>query len=472
MVLDTMVKRKNLTKKLNKINRIERKIEKAVAGPTRAGLAMRELGAKAGGLIGLSNVGHMLGAGLSRITGQGAYRVRRNRRGFGASGGPPAFGPIDHVTRIQHREFIQNLTGSTAFSGQGYNINPGLSGTFPWLSQIAQNYEKYRFNGLCFYFNPTSGTAVGSTNTALGVVGGVTQYDPDEAELTTKQQAENYTGCVSGAPFKPKIFPVECKRRDNPIKQYFVREGALPSGDELKFHDVGKFQWFTAGMQASNVVGELWVTYDVSFYIPRMPSGGNVVKTAIWSGSTLTGVAAAAPLGTALALADQFSNMNISVDGASDRIVFDGSNPDGPYLIIVHWIYAADTISVPGVTCTGSLTNIGPSLSLSYQAPQNSLAGSEQAISVTFVNKSGSDDGYATYSAMTGLDASGECEIIVTQMDGEILSAASMEYFKKNLMQKKLDDVQKLLFKDRNFERLRVLLGDDDRRSKDDFCRL
>jgi hypothetical protein len=39
---------------------------------------------------------------------------------------------------------------------------------FPWLSNIAQNFESYKLRGLVFEFKSMSGDALTSTNTALG----------------------------------------------------------------------------------------------------------------------------------------------------------------------------------------------------------------------------------------------------------------------------------------------------------------
>lgn len=72
---------------------------------------------------------------------------------------------------ITHREYIGDvITSGTAgaFKTNTYYINPGLNKTFPWLSQIAQNFESYRMLGCAFEFKSMSSDALNSTNTALG----------------------------------------------------------------------------------------------------------------------------------------------------------------------------------------------------------------------------------------------------------------------------------------------------------------
>lgn len=45
--------------------------------------------------------------------------------------------------RVVHREFIGNVTGSTAFAiSNSFAVNPGLPASFPWLSGMAANCWK------------------------------------------------------------------------------------------------------------------------------------------------------------------------------------------------------------------------------------------------------------------------------------------------------------------------------------------
>jgi hypothetical protein len=131
--------------------------------------------------------GHMIG----KAFGSGAYINSRGKyipsyrgahkviRGSGAyydapkgvatnSTSPPSFG--SNRTIVKHREFIGNIQGSTSFSINTFNVNPGDEQTFPWLSALAVNYEKYRPIGVIFEFKSTSANALNSTNTALGTV--------------------------------------------------------------------------------------------------------------------------------------------------------------------------------------------------------------------------------------------------------------------------------------------------------------
>jgi hypothetical protein len=55
---------------------------------------------------------------------------------------------------VEMRELIADVNAATTFSPQQIAINPGLSSTFSWLSQIAGAYEKYRVKNMKFEIMP------------------------------------------------------------------------------------------------------------------------------------------------------------------------------------------------------------------------------------------------------------------------------------------------------------------------------
>lgn len=120
--------------------------------------------------------------------------------------------------RIRHREFIQDVSSSTSFVNQLFSINAGLASTFPWLSQIAPNFEQYKFHGLIFEFRSTSANALNSTNTALGTVILGTDYNTAAAAFTSKQQMENNEWTCSTKPSLSVIHPIECAPSQNQVE--------------------------------------------------------------------------------------------------------------------------------------------------------------------------------------------------------------------------------------------------------------
>ena len=60
--------------------------------------------------------------------------------------------------RLRHRELIQGIGTSPIFVLFQLSVNPSLPQIFPWLSSVAQSFQKYRFNKLKFCYEPSSGT--------------------------------------------------------------------------------------------------------------------------------------------------------------------------------------------------------------------------------------------------------------------------------------------------------------------------
>lgn len=259
------------------------------------------------------------------IVGRGDYKITHNSVFKGATGGTgpsPSFSNGGH-TRVRHREFIQDVYSGikpespagqhTVFYnaspdpshyrkpspqepdlGTGFVLNPGCMSTFPWLSGIANNYQKYQWMGLVFEYVTSSGDALSSTNTALGTVIMATDYDTNHIPFTDKRLMENSDYSNSGKPSISQIHGIECDPAINPLKVSYVRPDYPAERDEqgavtdLRFSDHGRFQIGTIGCQeASQILGELWVTYDVILLcpdqdvkLPEDPNCGNVVGDA------------------------------------------------------------------------------------------------------------------------------------------------------------------------------------------------
>jgi len=196
------------------------------AAGTSYGSRYGPYGATLGGLAGRG-----LGAGLSRITGNGDYVVG-NSLLPGMSTGNVSFG--NGSIRVTHREFIQDIVSSTTFSIQGLEINPGLARSFPFLSQLAQNFEVYQMHGLVFEYRPTCGDAIASTNNAMGVVVQCVQYNSTNLLFQTKQQMEAYEGAVSCAPYNGSLCGVECEPGSLPLRRLYIRSSGIPAGQDEK----------------------------------------------------------------------------------------------------------------------------------------------------------------------------------------------------------------------------------------------
>lgn len=272
----------------SKSSRLYRPIVKKVkTSRSKGNKFLRELGATAGELAGaaLPFVGASRGRKIARrmissVFGHGDYYLGKNVRNNslmkltdGTS--PPSFSSDDRTTCVRHREYITDITSSTGFKVQGYEINPGIDATFPWLATVARNYECYRLKGMLFEFKSMSADALNSINTALGTVIMATQYNAASAAFVNKQQMENYEFAQSCKPSSSMLHYIECARNSSPLNELYIRGGDIPTNQPQQLYDIGDFYIATQGMQQADVIiGELWVTYDIELFKPKLiPTG-------------------------------------------------------------------------------------------------------------------------------------------------------------------------------------------------------
>jgi hypothetical protein len=254
-------------------------------------------------------LGGFAGSMIDVITGHGGYKIRSNSIMNGQS--IPSFQSGGDGTRVCHREYIADIAGSIAFSDVVYPLNPGISTTFPWLSQIAAQFEEYQMNGLVFEYRPTSGTAVSANSAALGVVNIATNYDALEAPFDNKQQMDSYEYSSSTVPFEPMVHGVECARGLTPLHTMYIRTAAIAATNtDLRFYDMGFTQVATSGLQSAYTVGELWVSYDVTFRKPRLATVAEADTGGAydhWASSAISTATAPHPEGTS-----GFSNKSLN----------------------------------------------------------------------------------------------------------------------------------------------------------------
>jgi hypothetical protein len=220
----------------------------------------------------------------------------------------PIKGNRPYVTHVPLRcEPLGDVSGSVAFVVQKFlAINPGQASTFPWLSGIAGSYEFYEFKKLWFEFKTSSGEVVSGSNPALGRVVMVTNFDSTADAFSDKIAAETYEGMTVGAPYDKVIrHKVNASGRrlgqSLPIRERYVRTGSLPTNRDPEFCDVGNFQFVTSGMPAANIIGELWVHYEVDLIKPLISTatiasgpladgyyGDPASTAAIFAGSVVT----------------------------------------------------------------------------------------------------------------------------------------------------------------------------------------
>jgi len=249
--------------------------------------------------------------------------------------GPPSIHNTSQRTFIvRHREYLGDIvTGaSPAFTINSFAINPGLRDSFPWLAQIAQNFEQYRIRGMVYEFKSTSADALNSTNTALGTVIMATEYNSDSLPFVTKAQMENHEFASSCRQSCSMLHAIECAPRATSISELYTRQGEPPSGQDLRLYDLGRFSIATAGQQGANVtIGELWCSYEIELLKPQIPDVLTSAETDhVWS---VTAVSTSAYFGTSqTTYSDQ-----IGCTFTTNSIVFPDDIASGKYLVSLNW---------------------------------------------------------------------------------------------------------------------------------------
>lgn len=224
----------------------------------------------------IGNVVHPLAGkafkAFANIVGNGSYRTNGMKVQDGYS--PPMFRRgTDGSVIVEHREYLGDITGSTAFTNTSFQVNPTNTTLFPWLSNLAYNFEQYRVLGMVFEFKSMSADALNSTNTALGTVIMAAEYNALDANFVSKLEMENYEWAVSLKPSESCLYPLEAAPNETPVDLLYIQEGPLPVGADLRLYNWANFQIATVGMQAAADIGELWVSYSLELVKPRVTPG-------------------------------------------------------------------------------------------------------------------------------------------------------------------------------------------------------
>jgi len=237
----------------------------------------------------------------------GNMTIKRNSLWLGGS--------LPHVKNVQkgegmivkYKEFITDINSSgtstngvSNFQLQNFTIQPGLLETFPWLSQLAANFQQYEFEGMVFEFRSLQADSVVNANnsSAYGEVIMATNYNSAAPNFPNKQQmleSEYVTNCK---PSCNQLHPIELKPQLNVDTHLYIRTGGVPTNQDQRLYDIANFQIATQGLQAVNsLVGELWVHYHIVFYKPISggTASGNNIPTDKFQSTNPTGLL---PLGS------------------------------------------------------------------------------------------------------------------------------------------------------------------------------
>lgn len=319
-------------------------------------------------------LGNLAGSGLSRfadtIFGEGAYRMKGGNTLWDTTSQVPIMHGTANQIRIRNREYLGDLiSSSSAGSVQvaQFVCNPGYVSSFPWLSQIAAEFQEYHFDGLVYTLHSTSGTAVNSTNTALGTWGLAFQYRSDAPVPTSKAALTNEFWSCDARVTDDVHMPVEVAANQSPMKNLYVRNTTLASSQDAKLYDLGRLIAWSQGCQGTSVnLGEVWVSYDIVFEKPVSPQAGLYGLPLGVHISTSGTIDSTNTLGTSQTI--KYSTFDPSLLVITNNSVVIPATFAGDFMAIVMWYSAGgasvttDTINVTSGTDGNGMKTATPTV--------------------------------------------------------------------------------------------------------------
>lgn len=299
------------------VGRNWRKFSQGV-GLTSAGRQLVSAGAGAGSAV--------IGA-AGRMFGKGSYHQNSLITTGGMSDDVPMVSGTGDETGsiiVTRREFLQDVfapQGGVSFVNRTFNINPGLETSFPWLAQIAQNYEEYELLQCIYTYRSTTTDIGSSTNGQCGTVIMATQYNVSNPPFSDKGSMMEYSGAMSCKTTESMMHGVECDPRKLSDPGHYVRAGPPPTGHDVSQYDHAVLNLAIANSPtgyANQVIGELWVSYTIKLKVPKLfvNRGLGIQKDIFVSGSyTSAEGAVVTAMGTqATLLAGQCNSIGCTVE--------------------------------------------------------------------------------------------------------------------------------------------------------------
>lgn len=223
--------------------------------------------------------------GSGMYTGRGEYGgAVTNELMAGSVNKSPSFQSVADESGsliVSHKEYIGDIFAPgtaevSQFTVQSFPINPGLEQSFPWLSQIAQNYEEYELIQCVYEFQSTV-QDINSANGQVGTIITATQYNSSLPDFRDKPAMQAYAHAVSGKSTDDLTSGVECdpSKLSGSAGKY-IRANPTVTGEDLKTYDHGRFQLATHNLppsMASGTMGELYCAYTIKLRKPKFFTG-------------------------------------------------------------------------------------------------------------------------------------------------------------------------------------------------------
>lgn len=182
----------------------------------------------------------------------------------------PRFSSSPSGLVVRHKEYMNTMACVTTYPNNliVWTCQPGLKDSFPWLSGISSNFDRYHFRRLRYCFEGTAASTV-SGACYMSFEPDASQSQPDTiAELMQNRMA------MQGSLWQGCSLSVPCQDLDRFVHSRYVRVEDVT--DDVKTYDLGKFYAICIGLAGVTNVGDMYVEYEVELSEPQYSIMGAV----------------------------------------------------------------------------------------------------------------------------------------------------------------------------------------------------
>ncbi len=189
--------------------------------------------------------------------------------GYTRSSSAPVLNGATKIS-IKRREFAGTITNGAvtgfavtplSLATPGYDINPSCSALFPWLSQVASAFERFRFNKLSFEFIPGQATSVAGRYYAA------VDYDYDDQPATAKATLMGNQNATESPIWDRCVLKCDAGSLNRDLPYRFVSSTARTSFVDQRTAYSGFLMVGFDTLVANNLI-DLWVEYEVELVTP------------------------------------------------------------------------------------------------------------------------------------------------------------------------------------------------------------
>lgn len=253
------------------------------------------------------------------------------------------------VTRINHREYICDINMHTSVATGGlktFLLYPGNPKVFPWMAQIAPNFQQWKLLGAVFEYRSLTSNATAQTTPGMGSLTFVLRYDVTSLPVANKMDASNTMYAISGKPSESMMLPVECDPTETPNQPLYVTTSQSPNVPQLYYF--AALDVLSQGAPAAyDSAGELWITYDILLLKPIARITGSSMQMVHIPINGNPGALALATNGVI------FDSIGVTVNLSAGTIVLDPQTQPGTQFILTQQYYSQGAETAFVVTSAG-----------------------------------------------------------------------------------------------------------------------